>query len=206
VRQEAAQRQRSVEVAQTAIANAQSSINQADAVIRDHRQTEALGRRARNRLDDAQRYLSQATGELQTNPVQSLQDARTADSLADESLELAQQDLQGGGQTWGPTPSRPDDGLGSVLTGMILGNVLGGGWGGGAGGGRRRNRGGGSIFGGGGSIFGGSGGNSGSILGGGGGFGGGRGGGGGFGFGSGGFGGGTRAGGFGGGRGGGGHW
>jgi uncharacterized membrane protein YgcG len=203
VRQQAVQVQRSMEMARGAIQGAQASIAQADAYIRDNRAAEVPARRARNRLDDAQRFLAQANAELDTNPVQALQDARTADSYADQALELAQEDISGGGQTWEPMPSQPNNGLGSVLTGIILGNVLGGG-GSGWGGGRRRRSGGGSIFGGGGgggSIFGGGGG---------GGFGGGRGGGGGFGFGSGGFGGGSlggsRGGGFGGGRGGGGRW
>jgi uncharacterized membrane protein YgcG len=201
VRAEALQRQRAMEAANTAFAGADASIQQADAYIRDHRRTETLGRRARNRLDDARRYLDQARASLATNPIQALQDARTADALADEALGWAQQDAMGG-QGWAQGPSRPDDGLGSVLAGILIGNIIGGGSGARRGGGVN-NSGGGSSSGGssgwssgGGGLFGGGGGS----------FGGGSGGGGGFG--SGGFGGGSSAGGggFGGGRGGGGKW
>ena len=195
VRAEALQRQRSMDTANSAIASAQASIQQAEAYVSGHRRSDDLGRRTRNRLDDAARYLDQARAGLQANPTQAVQDARTADSLSDEALALAEQDVNGGSPPWPQAPSGPNNGLGSVLAGIFIGSILSGG------GGRRR---------GGGWGGGGWGGGGGSIFGGGGGFGGGRGGGfGGFGgFGSGGFGGGSSAGGggFGGGRGGGGSW
>jgi uncharacterized membrane protein YgcG len=195
VRAEVLQRQRAAEAAASAIGGAEASIQQADGFIRDHRRAQALGRRARNRLDDANRYLEQARASLAANPMQAVQEARTADALADEALSLAQQDAAGGASGWVTPPSGPDDALGGLLAGIVLGGFFGGASRGGRPGGSNRPRGssGGGGFGGFGS-------------GGGGGFGGGSGGGGGFG--SGGFGGGSSAGrgGFGGGRGGGGKW
>ena len=194
IREEHQQRQRAAQSVDLAISSAENSIAQAESYIRGYRRSQSFGRRARNRLDDAQRYLDQARALRSTDQSQAAQYARTADALADEALALAQQDATGGGGDFrGPTPSGPDINLGGILAGVVLGQVLGGG-------GSRRRRGG--IFGGGGGgggIFGG-GGSSGGL---GGGFGGG--------FGSGGFGGGSRSGGFGGGgfgggRGGGGKW
>ena len=68
VRAEAVQAQRSLAAANTAIASAQASIQQADAYVTSHRRTEDLGRRARNRVDDARRYLAQATANLNDQP------------------------------------------------------------------------------------------------------------------------------------------
>lgn len=198
VRAEAVQRQRSLDAANSTIAGAEASIQQAEAYVTDHRRTEELGRRARNRLDDARRYLAQARAGLAANPMQALQDARTADALADEALGLAEQDVNGGATGWAAQPNGPNNALGSVLAGILLGGFLNPG-----GGGRRGN----GTSSSGTSVSGGFFGNGGGGFGGGsGGFGGGSGGGGSFG--SGGFGGGSSAGGggFGGGRGGGGSW
>jgi len=193
IREETQHRQRAGQAVDLAISAAENSIAQADAYIRGYRRRQSFGRRARNRLDDAQRYLDQARALRPTDLAQATQYARTADALADEALALAQQDAggDGGGGLMSPTPSGPNINLGGILAGVVLGQVLGGG----------SRRGSGGIFGGGGGIFGGGGGRrSGGGFGG---FGGG--------FGSGGFGGGTRSGGFGGGgfgggRGGGGGW
>lgn len=184
IREEHQQRQRAAQSVDYAITSAENSIAQAEAYIRGHRRRQSFGRRARNRLDDAQRYLDQARALRASDLTQAAQYARTADALADEALALAQQDASGGGGGFAsPAPSGPDINLGSILAGVVLGGVL-------SGGGSRRSGGGGLFGGGGGRRSGG-------------GFGGG--------FGSGGFGGGSRSGGFGGGgfgggRGGGGRW
>ncbi len=190
IREDHQQRQRAAQSVDYAISSAENSIAQAEGYIQGYRRRQSFGRRARNRLDDAQRYLDQARALRPTDLTQAAQYARTADALADEALALAQQDAGAGdGGVASPAPSGPDINLGSILAGVVLGQVLGGG------GSRRR--------GGGGGIFGGGGGGGGILGGSSGGFGGG--------FGSGGFGGGTRSGGFGGGgfgggRGSGGRW
>lgn len=178
IREEHQQIQRATQSVDLAISSAENSIAQAEGFIRGHRRSQSFGRRARNRLDDAQRYLDQARALRPTDLTQAAQYARTADALADEALALAQQDATGGGGDFrGPAPSGPDINLGGILAGVVLGQVLGGG-------GSRRRRGGG-IFGGGssggfGGGFGSGGFGGGSRSGGfgGGGFGGGRGGGG----------------------------
>lgn len=193
LREEQQHRQRAAQSVDYAISSAENSIAQAEDYISGYRRHQSFGRRARNRLDDAQRYLDQARTLRPTDLTQAAQYARTADALADEALALAQQDASGGGGGFAePAPSGPNINVGSILAGVVLGQVLGGG---------SRRSGGGGIFGGGGGILGGGGGRrSGGGFGG---FGGG--------FGSGGFGGGSRSGGFGGGgfgggRGGGGKW
>jgi uncharacterized membrane protein YgcG len=186
------QHRRSAALLQTAIATAESSIDQARDYIAVYRHGAALGRRARNRLVEAERYLAEARAAMGTDPATATQLARTADALADEALALATQDAATTSPYVDPPiPIRADDSLGAIF-GAIFGGAGGwsgggGGWGGGGGGwsSPRRSRGGG---------WGGGGGSSWGV---------GRGGGS---FGSGGFGGGSRSGGFGGGRGGGGRW
>jgi hypothetical protein len=197
VREAEAQRQRAVESARVAAATAEASVSQAAQYIGGYRSRRQIGRRARTRLAEAERYLAEARALLDRDPSGALQRARTADALADEAYALAQQDAQGDllRQPYDPDRYRPDDSLGAIL-GAILGSgggSWGGGWGGGSSGGSRRGRSGGGSWGGG--------------FGSGGGFGGGRSSSGGFGgFGSGGFGGGSRSGGFGGGRSSSGRW
>ena len=190
------QRRRSAALLQTAIVTAESSIDQARDYITVYRHGAALGRRARNRLVEAERYLAEARVAAASDPAAATQMARTADALADEALALATQDAATTSPYVDPPiPARADDSLGAIL-GAIFGGG-GGGWGGGWSSGgsgwgspRRPRRGGGW----GGGWGGGGGGSSWGV---------GRGGGS---FGSGGFGGGSRSGGFGGGRGGGGRW
>lgn len=180
--------------ARSAITMAETSISQASSYISAYRRSAALGRRARNRLVEAERYLEQARAMMATDLPNATQLARTADALADEALALAREDSSTPPVVLPPVPDRPDDGLGSIL-GAIFGGMGSGssGWGGG------------------GSSWGGGGGSTRGSSGGGGWFGGGGGGGGGGrssrgSFGSGGFGGGSRSGGFGGGRSSSGRW
>lgn len=193
VRQAEEQQRRVQTGAHMAIATAEASILQASSYISGNRHSRALGRRTRNRLVEAERYLADSRAALAADAVGATQLARTADALADEALALAREDAAVMSPTAPPPiPDSADDSLGAIL-GAILGG--GGGWGSGGGwGGGSRGGGWGAGWGGGGGGSGGGG------FGRGGGFGGGRSGSGGFGLGSGGFGGGSRSGGFGGGR------
>lgn len=192
VRQAEEQQRRVQASAQMAIATAEASITQAAGYIDGNRQSAALGRRTRNRLVEAQRYLAQSRQAVAADAAAAVQLANTADALADEALALAREDAaQTAPQVLPPIPDRPEDSLGVIL-GSIFGGGRGSGWGGG--------------WGGGGSWPGGFGGGSRGGSRGRGGFGGGRSGSGGFGLGSGGFGGGSSRGGFGGGRSSSGRW
>jgi hypothetical protein len=196
VREGEAQRQRAAHAVASAIATADASIAQATDYITGYRHRTPIGRRARTRLAEADRYATEARTLAPQDPSGALQYARTADALADEALALAREDTAGDllQSPFDPEQHRPGDGLGLIL-GTILGATLSGGWSSGSGSRRSRRGSGGSSWGGwgGGGGFGG-------------GFGGGRSSSGGFGFGSGGFGGGSRSGGFGGGRSSSGRW
>ncbi|MDQ3449276.1 MAG: TPM domain-containing protein, partial [Chloroflexota bacterium] len=128
IREDHQQRQRAAQSVDYAISSAENSIAQAEGYIQGYRRRQSFGRRARNRLDDAQRYLDQARALRPTDLTQAAQYARTADALADEALALAQQDAGAGdGGVASPAPSGPDINLGSILAGVVLGQVLGGG-------------------------------------------------------------------------------
>jgi hypothetical protein len=158
---------RAVTTAQHAIGLAGTSIAQARAAINGG----GGGRRALSRLSEAEGYLARANELLGSDPVAAAQAAQTADALADEALAEARASAPTGygGGFGAPMPQGGGGGgggFGDLLTGIILGNVLGGGdnrsggwggggigWGGGTGsggfGGGRRSGGGGSRSGGG---------------------------------------------------------
>jgi hypothetical protein len=167
---------RAVTSAQHAIGLAGTSIAQARAAINGG----GGGRRAMSRLSEAEGYLARANELLAMDPVAAAQAAQTADALADEALAEARAGAPtsfgggigvpmppGGGGGGGGGGSGGGGGFGDLLTGIILGNLMGGndrsggwggggiGWGGGTGsggfgGGSRRSGGGGSRSGGGG--------------------------------------------------------
>jgi hypothetical protein len=94
----------------------------------------AVGSDARTRLAEAQRHLDVAVGLARQQPMDALREAQQADALAQQALQLAQQDVQ----RWTPPGGGGQSGidLGSlVLGGILLGNRGGGGFGGGFGGG-----------------------------------------------------------------------
>ncbi|MEX5718312.1 TPM domain-containing protein [Geodermatophilus maliterrae] len=131
----------------------------------------AVGPDARTRLAEAQRHLDVAAGTGRTDPESALREAQVADQLAQQALQLAQDDVStwsggygggygGGGYGGGYGPGygggRGGVDLGSLVLGGILaggarggfgggygGGGLGGGFGGGRGGGGGRPRGGG---------------------------------------------------------------
>ncbi|MBM7807071.1 tetratricopeptide (TPR) repeat protein [Geodermatophilus bullaregiensis] len=130
----------------------------------------AVGPDARTRLAEAQRHLDVAAGTGRTDPEGALREAQVADQLAQQALQLAQDDVStwsggygGGGYGGGYGPGYGGGGygrggvdLGSLVLGGILaggarggfgggygGGGLGGGFGGGRGGGGGRPRGGG---------------------------------------------------------------
>ena len=191
--------QRTQKSAIAAIATARADVSRANDYVSGHRRSQSIGREARNRLADAERLLDEAELALTTDVSRALELARAADARANEAYRLAVEQAPQF-PPYDPSQYRPDDGLGSLVIGAVLGGMLSGGRGGGFGSGWSGRSGGGIFGGGGGSIFGGGGRR--------GGFGGGRSSGGSFGgFGSGGFGGGFGGrGGFGGGRSSGGRW
>lgn len=171
VREAEAQRQKVVHTAQSTLVAAEASIAAANDYIAGHRYRGQIGRMARNRLAEAQRYASEARAAMGQDVANATQHARTADALADEALALARQDLESGFyddddddyEQYRPTDSAWDI-LGALLGGAggrtsTWGGTWGGGggWGGGWGGGSST-RSGGGIFGGGGGSSGGLGG------------------------------------------------
>lgn len=207
VRQAQDARKRAIQNANGAIATARADISRAASYIDGYRRSRPIGREPRNRLAEAQRRLGLAEQALPNDLAAALEHARAADGLANEAYTLAVQE-QPIGQQFDASRARPDDSLGSLVLGAILGGMFsgrGGGFGGFGGGGGPGSSGSasrpGGAFGRGGGGFGGGRSSSGSF--GGRGFGVGNFGSGGF---RGGFGGGSRGGGFGGGRSSSGRW
>lgn len=105
----------------------------------------AIGPEARTRLSEAMRHCDRAVALTERNPVSALHEATTAESLARQAQDLAQDDVS----RYGRSPRGDGDGSdwGAILGGILIGSVLGGGgghghWGGGgfpggSGGGRR---------------------------------------------------------------------
>ena len=174
--------QRTQQNASAAIATARADVSRATDYINAYRRSQSIGREARNRLADAERLVTQAEQTLPQDASQALILARQADDLANKACAMAQQEAPFYPQV-DPNQYRPNDGIGALIAGAILGGIL-------SGGGRNRGFfgsgwsspvGGGSMFGtGGGGLgsggFGGGfgGGGGGFSAGGGGGFGGGR--------------------------------
>ncbi len=97
-----------------------------------------VDREARTRLAEAQRHLDQARALAATNVASATQEARLADSLAEQAMQLASTDFDRYDRTsWpGPSGGRPPSGgidLGAVIIGAAIGGMLGGGGGGGRG-------------------------------------------------------------------------
>jgi hypothetical protein len=101
----------------------------------------AVGSDARTRLAEAQRHLDTAVGLARSAPVDALREAQQADTMAQDALRLARDDVQ----RWSPPTGRGSSGidLGSLVLGGILLGGRSGGFGGGSGGGHRGGRGGG---------------------------------------------------------------
>ncbi|WP_024793239.1 TPM domain-containing protein [Tomitella biformata] len=122
-----------------------------------------VGAEARTRLSEAQRYLAEATRIRASDPPLALQHAQGAGTLAEQALQLAQNDVnrwqnQQGPSNFGGGRGRGGGNVaGAVLGGILINSVLRGG-GGGFGGGGFGGGGGGGFGGGGGGGFGGGGG------------------------------------------------
>jgi uncharacterized membrane protein YgcG len=132
------------------LSGARAKIDAADDFITTRRG--AVGAEARTRLAEAKRHLEQSLAVAGEDAQVGLEHARTADGLAEQALQLAQQDVSGyeqGGGMGVPGAGGGGGMLGNVIMGGILIDLLrgggsGGGWsfpGGGGGGG------GGGIFG-----------------------------------------------------------
>jgi hypothetical protein len=133
---------RAVTLAQTSIASAQDFITT---------RRGGVGATARTRLSEAQRHLDQATSLAASDPVWALTEAQRADSLAQQALASAQDEVSGwspggagggiggSGGAWGGSPGGGES-LGGAILGGIIGGLLSGGggsrggWSGGGGG------------------------------------------------------------------------
>jgi len=157
-----AQRRRAEASLQTALLTARSTIDAAGDFINTRRG--AVGPEARTRLAEARRHLELAAEVGRDDPVRALGEAHRAGALAQEALDLAQDDVGRWNDGYGPRgPGGFGGGFGGgyrrggvdlgslVLGGILLGGGRGGGFGGGFGGGGF----GGSGGGGGGGGFGG---------------------------------------------------
>jgi uncharacterized membrane protein YgcG len=93
----------------------------------------AVGAEARTRLSEAVRHYDRAVALAERDPVRALREATTAESLARQAQDLAQDDVSG----YGRSPRDLGDGShwGAILGGILIGTVLGGGGGHGGGGG-----------------------------------------------------------------------
>jgi hypothetical protein len=130
VREAQDQRRRLQQNVTAAMATAKTDISRAADYINAYRRTRPIGRAARNRLTEAERRYALADAALETDLAQALEHARAADALANEAYSLAVQEAPVGGQ-FDIGRARPDDGLGSLVVGAILGGILSGGRGGG---------------------------------------------------------------------------
>ena len=122
-------RRREAGLARAAIASAESSYRRASDFVLSRRNG-GIGREARTRLAEAERYLDQARSLVESHPRDATDQAQKAQRLADDALQRGQQDFG----TWG----KPDrGGMGDLGLGMVLGGILFGGGGGGGFGGTR---------------------------------------------------------------------
>lgn len=129
-------------LAQTLL-QAQAQVSAANEFIMTRRG--AVGATARTRLAEASAQLSQAHNLQPTDPETALQHAARADSLAQNAIALAQQDVNGYGGLGGGFTGGGGSGIGGDILGGIIGGILasgggrssGSGWGGSSGGGWR---------------------------------------------------------------------
>jgi uncharacterized membrane protein YgcG len=117
------------------LSGARAKIEAADDFITTRRG--AVGAAARTRLAEAKRHFEQSLAVSATDPQIGLEHARTADGLAGQALQLAQQDVSGYEQGPGMgIPGLPGGGgggtIGDVIMGGILIDILRGGRGGGS--------------------------------------------------------------------------
>jgi hypothetical protein len=105
----------------SARALAVSSIARADGFLSARRS--AIGQEARTRLVEAQRHLAQADALAPTDLAGATNEARTADSMADDAYNSASSNFGGGGYGGGYGGG---SGGGSNVAGAILGGIIGG--------------------------------------------------------------------------------
>ena len=161
VRADAEQRAKFAAALEASLTSARVEVDRAADFLATRRN--GVGRRARTRLAEAERLLSEASALRAADPKAAMDQARRAQQLAAEAYSLASSDFDSWNQG-GPGPTGAGVDVGSVILGSILGGILsgggrsGGGWGGSPwgspgplGGGRR----GGSGWGGGGGFGGG---------------------------------------------------
>lgn len=137
VREARAKRERAAALLDRAILAATSAISAADDFIATRRG--AVGAEARTRLAEARRQLDAAVAASSTDPETALRYAQYADTLAQQALQLARNDVDG----WS-SPMSGRGGGGIDLGSLVLGGILvgggrggfhgGGGFGGGGGG------------------------------------------------------------------------
>ncbi|MFF1571953.1 TPM domain-containing protein [Leifsonia sp. NPDC058292] len=161
VRDAQQQTQRAQSSLQQTLLSAKSRVSAGEDFITARRG--AVGPEARTRLAEAGRLVVQAEAAAADDPVSALAQAQRADQLAEQAIQLAQQDVGGfqpssgglGGLFGGGTSGGGGGGngaMGAILGGILINSVLGGGGGGGlfGGGGGGGRTGGGRIGGGGG--------------------------------------------------------
>ena len=116
----------------SARASAMSSITRADGFVSARRS--AIGQQARTRLVEAQRHLAQGDAVAASDLVAATNEARTADSLADDAYNSALSDVGETGFSATTDPgsggyggmSRPAPGGGTNIGGSVLGGIIGG--------------------------------------------------------------------------------
>ncbi len=181
-RESAAATDRLIASARSSVQTATAEIQRAEAFVSVRRR--GVGDTARTRLAEAQRFLEQATGLVDSDPAAAVTAAQRAQSLAEDAYRLADDDFNDwnqGGPGWGQRTGGSGGAQTADVLGAILGGVLAGGrgggfgggggwggspWGGGGGGGRSGGWGGGGGFGSGGFGGGGGGGGGGHSQGG----------------------------------------
>ncbi|WP_371201666.1 TPM domain-containing protein [Microbacterium sp. BWT-B31] len=138
-RDAAAQQQRSRQMLDQVMMQAQAQVSAAEDYVTARRG--AVGAEARTRLAEAGASLVRAQGLAASDPAQALQYAQRADQLAGQAIRAAQQDVgsfsdAGAGGMFGPAGGSGGSGgsgmggmLGAVLGGIVINSMLGGGGG-----------------------------------------------------------------------------
>lgn len=109
---------------------ADTSINQAQGFIASRRS--GVRTEARTRLAEAQRHLDQADALVASDLASATNEARTADSMADQAYSLASSDFSGfdrGGGGYPPSGGGNSGSFGGAILGGIIGGMLSGGGG-----------------------------------------------------------------------------
>ncbi len=129
IQDEVAQRRRTEQNAIAAIATAKADVSRARMYIDGYRRSHDISREPRTNLAEAERLVGEAEALLSSDTARALEVARRADGLANRAYSLALQQTPDVPQ-FDPGQYRPDDGLGSLVIGAILGDMFGGGGGG----------------------------------------------------------------------------